>query len=295
MLIATAATSLIAGIATAPFAAYHFNRFSDYGVAANVLVMPVVSFVIMPAGVLALLVMPFGLEWLPLAVMEWGLERMLQAAHWVASWPGATQAIGSFSIEALSVIIAGGLWIALWQSAWRWLGAFAIVSGLLLSQRGASADIIIADDGSNVAVRDPSGTLRFLSSRRGRFDVEMWMRADGDPRDVADAMKAHDNTFDCDEAGCIAVIGSNPSNRLVVSRTPQSLADDCIRATVLIDFVRGTHPVCKSPQLTVTPQLLWRTGAIAVHLHGTKLTWTTVADERGLRPWSQPPPQHGTP
>ena len=74
---AAAATSLIAGLATAPFAAFHFNRFADYGVAANVMVMPIVSFVIMPAGVLALVLMPLGLEWLPLAVMERASTRCL--------------------------------------------------------------------------------------------------------------------------------------------------------------------------------------------------------------------------
>ena len=78
---ATAATSLVAGLATAPFAAYHFNRFANYGIAANLLAMPVVSFVIMPAGVVALLLMPFGLDGPPLQVMGWGINVMLDIAH----------------------------------------------------------------------------------------------------------------------------------------------------------------------------------------------------------------------
>src|SRR6185503_6208020 len=73
----TAATSLVAGLASAPFAAYHFNRFANYGVAANLLAMPVVSFVIMPFGVIALLLMPLGLDGPPLQVMAWGIRVML--------------------------------------------------------------------------------------------------------------------------------------------------------------------------------------------------------------------------
>ena len=86
MIGAAAVTSLIAGLATAPFAAFHFNRFADYGVAANVIVMPIVSFVIMPAGVLALILMPLGLEWLPLAIMGKGIEAMLSSP--IGSHPG---------------------------------------------------------------------------------------------------------------------------------------------------------------------------------------------------------------
>ncbi|NOT38964.1 MAG: DUF4131 domain-containing protein, partial [Alphaproteobacteria bacterium] len=152
MLAAAAATSMIAGLATAPFAAFHFNRFSDYGVAANVIVTPIVSFIIMPAGVLALLLMPFGLEALPLAVMGEGIDWMLVVAHWVASWPGATQSVGAWPIESLALVVAGGLWIAIWQASWRWLGALPILAGLIAAFWSSQPDLLITADGDNVAV-----------------------------------------------------------------------------------------------------------------------------------------------
>jgi competence protein ComEC len=40
--------SLIAGLATTPYAAYHFHRMAPYGVIANLLAMPVVSAWVMP-------------------------------------------------------------------------------------------------------------------------------------------------------------------------------------------------------------------------------------------------------
>ena len=44
--------SLVAGLATTPYAAYHFHRLAPYGVLANLLAMPVVSAWVMPMGIL---------------------------------------------------------------------------------------------------------------------------------------------------------------------------------------------------------------------------------------------------
>ena len=48
--------SLIAGLATTPYAAFHFHRVTPYGVLANLAAMPVVSALVMPAGLLDRLV-----------------------------------------------------------------------------------------------------------------------------------------------------------------------------------------------------------------------------------------------
>jgi competence protein ComEC len=45
-----ALASLVAGFATTPYAAFHFHRVTPYGVLANLAAMPVVSAVVMPAG-----------------------------------------------------------------------------------------------------------------------------------------------------------------------------------------------------------------------------------------------------
>src|SRR5262245_59083463 len=54
--------SLVAGLATMPYAAYHFHRLAPYGVLANLLAMPVVSALVMPMGILGVVTMPFGFD-----------------------------------------------------------------------------------------------------------------------------------------------------------------------------------------------------------------------------------------
>lgn len=287
MVAAGAATSMVAGIATAPFAAYHFNRFADYGVAANVMVMPIVSFVIMPAGVLALLLMPFGLESWPLAVMGEGIDAMLSVAHWVAAWPGATQAVGAWPMESLALIVVGGLWIAVWQASWRWLGAFPIVAGLGLALWTAQPDVLIAADGDNVGVRGVDGRLHLLSSRRGRFDAEIWLRRDGDPREIADLSTDDPLGFTCDAVGCVAEVLGDDARKIAVAWNREALLDDCSDALIIVDLTRGWHPPCDAAKLAVTRRLLQAEGAITAQIAGGAVQWTSVARERGDRPWSR--------
>lgn len=284
MIVGAAATSLVAGLATAPIAAFHFNRFTDYGVAANVMVTPIVSFVIMPAGVLALVLMPLGLEALPLALMEVGLDAMLWVAHWVASWPGATQSVAAWPMGGFLLIVIGGLWVAIWTSSWRWLGLVAVCAGVAVLPFGSTPDALIAADGDNVAVRDAEGKLHLLSSRRGRFDAEIWLRRDGDSRAFSDVARDDDGGFACDSIGCVASIAGRAP--LAVAHNAEAVMEDCATAVVFVDLVRGSRPPCRGPQLVVTRGLLRREGAIDLRLDGDRIVWTSVARERGVRPWT---------
>ena len=66
-LVALALTSALAGTASAPFGAYHFGRVQVYFVVANMIAVPLAALWVMPAGLVALLLLPFGLDWLAFA------------------------------------------------------------------------------------------------------------------------------------------------------------------------------------------------------------------------------------
>jgi len=88
-----AVTSLIAGLATAPFALYHFNRIAWYGLLANLVAVPLTAFWIMPWALVAFALMPFGAEALALAPMGWGIDLLLAVARDVAALPSAVSLV----------------------------------------------------------------------------------------------------------------------------------------------------------------------------------------------------------
>jgi competence protein ComEC len=244
----------------------------------------------MPAGVLALLLMPFGLEAIPLAVMGEGIEAMLAVAHWVSSWPGATQAVGAMRIESLALITAGGLWMAVWQSSWRLLGVGLVAAGMATAALTTQPDVLIAADGDNVAIRGGDGQLHLLSSRRGRFDAEIWLRRDGDQREFADIRADDPMGFVCDATGCRAHVGGDPARSVLALWSIEALSEDCATTPIVIDLTRGWHPPCTAAKLFVNRSTLQREGAIAARFEDKAVVWTSVARERGDRPWVAPNP-----
>lgn len=78
-------TSVAAGLATSPYALFHFDRVATYGIFANLLAMPIITFVSAPSAALSLLLLPFGLAEYGLRAFGWSLELVLSIAHWNAS------------------------------------------------------------------------------------------------------------------------------------------------------------------------------------------------------------------
>jgi competence protein ComEC len=162
-----ALTSLVAGAATSPFAAYHFHRLADYGVLANLVAVPITGFWVMPLAILAFALMPFGLEGLALVPMGWGIGAIIAVAEGVAAFPGSAIEVPAMPAAALAIVVIGGLWLCLMRGRWRWLGTAVLPVAALLVLLDRPPDLLIAADGSVVAVRDMDGRLRLSDARKG--------------------------------------------------------------------------------------------------------------------------------
>src|SRR5829696_1962862 len=142
-LFGTVATSILAGAATTPFGLHHFGRLQLYGVVANALAVPLTSVLIMPAGMAAVALMPFGLENLALALMGWGVEGVLSVARTVAAWPGAAVAAPPIPAAALCIVAFGMVWLSLWRSRMRLLGVPLIAAGFAGGAAQRPPDILV--------------------------------------------------------------------------------------------------------------------------------------------------------
>src|SRR5260370_1089823 len=126
---ASLATTLVASIATGAFAAYHFNRLSLLGVVANLLGVPLTGFWIMPWGLLAMLLIPLGLERFALVPMGWGVEGLDAIARHVADWPQAAMLVPSLPGASLALLTAGGPCVCLRRRRWRFAGLPVPIAG----------------------------------------------------------------------------------------------------------------------------------------------------------------------
>src|SRR4051812_15511023 len=196
-----ALASLVAGLATMPYAAFHFHRVTPYGVIANLAAMPVVSILVMPAGLLGMVAMPFGFDGLFWHVMGFGIDWMISVALWVAALPGAVGRIAAFGTGPLIAASAGIILLGLLRTPLRWSGAGAIGVALVWALATPRPDILVSADGHNVAVRGRNGRLHLMRSAKDAFLLKEWLAADADARLVGDPSLG--DGVSCDDAGCV--------------------------------------------------------------------------------------------
>ena len=278
-------TTLVASVAVAPFAAYHFHKSQQYAVLANLIVVPLCNLVIMPAALAAMLLMPLGLEAWPLYLMGLGIDLMVWTARAVAELPGAVLGVPAMPTAAFLLIVVGGLWLMLWQTRWRLAGLAAIAGGVALMPAIRLPDILIGRDGQLVAVRGPDGRLAGLGNTRPSFELERWLEHEGSAARAKRGIAPAEGSL-CDGVGCTAKVRGL---RLALARHPASFAEDCRSADVVISPIVSPRD-CTRPQTVVDFFSARREGAHALYIEDDgSIRMVTVAQTRGQRPWSMPP------
>lgn len=277
-------TSLIAGLATTPFAIYHFQRMAPLTLLANLLAMPVLGIIVMPMAFLAVVVMPLGLEWGPLTVMSWGLGWIIGVAEWTSDLTGAAGGVRAMPSLALGLLVVGFLWLALWRRSWRIVGLVPLALVIPVAATTPRPDILVSPTASAAAVRGENGLLSVVAGPGSRFAVENWLRADADPRpsnspDLSDGIA-------CDPIGCVASIDGGTIS--VVLRT-EAFAEDCHLADIVVS--RFSAPTaCNDGAIVIDRDELALRGAHALYRiddggRGQPGFRVATAYPEVLRPW----------
>tara|TARA_R110002073_G_scaffold1471_27_gene10330 strand:- start:2044 stop:4101 length:2058 start_codon:yes stop_codon:yes gene_type:complete len=275
-----ALSSLVAGLATAPIAAAHFNRIADYGLLANVISVPLMGLLVMPAAVLSALGWLLGAEGAGLWLMAQGTRWILGVAHTVGGWPGAVTLVSAPPRWVLPMLGLGGLWLALWQTRARWLGLAPMVialGGWALAERPA---LLIAREGGLVGVMTAQG--RALSKPRGAgFVARVWLENDGDPAAQTDA--AARAGFQPVPGGAEIRFAGQRWRHLHGRRGQAAFAAACADGGIIVANFDAPTPA--GPCQVLDAAYLERSGAIAVDQDGNLVS---VRDLSGERLWTQP-------
>lgn len=270
-------TSVLAMLATSPFAAFHFQTYNPYGLAGNMLALPFVSLAVMPAAVIGALLYPLGLDAIAWWLMGLATAPVLQVAAFVAGFGGSVQVVPAYGLPAV-VLLGAALTLATLLTTWlRLVALLPLGLGLALAANPQRVDIHIDREGLGAAVRAPSGQLSVLG-RPSAFVIEQWLRADGDNR------RANDPTLRqgaaCDPQGCTARL---PTGQIVAwSRRVDTVAEDCVRADLVVTPLRwrGACAALIADRLTLD-----RHGALAVTAKPDGLQARATRSPEGARPW----------
>jgi competence protein ComEC len=281
-------TGLAVEFALIPFALFHFHRAGLYGVAANVIAIPLTTFVIMPleAGALAFDAVGLGQPLWTLTGLAIG--GLLGLAHSVAAAPGAVAMMPSMPPWAFGSMVAGGLWLCLWNSRIRLLGILPVAVGAAAAAASATPDVLVTGDGRHLVVQGSDGIPLLLRDRAGDYVRQLMAEASGfagDPQDLGtDAYSI------CSRDSCVAsirkdngdwrVLATRSSNRIDWERIAQA----CAAADIAVSDRRLPRG-CRPRWLKLDRQALGKTGGVAIYL-SERPRVETVAARNGAHPWA---------
>lgn len=279
-------SSLAAGLSTAPIAAAHFNRMAAYGLLANLLAVPVMGTLVMPAGVVAALLAPLGLAAPALWLMRLGTQWMIVVSDWVGSLQGAVTALPAPGAAVLPLLAAGAGLAVLARGPVRAAGLALMLAAAVMWSATARPALLIAPEGELVGLMTPAG--RALSKPGAAFVATTWLAEDGDTAGPEQAAA---------RSGWSGPVGSRETlfaGRRVVHLTGKGAAERAAAACAGGAVVVVAAVVAPPPPddcLLFDLARLRRSGAVAIDVAAVDfgapgLVLRSTAQTRGARLWS---------
>ena len=286
-LLALFLTGLAVELALIPFALFHFHKAGLYGVFANLIAIPMTTFIIMPVLALALIADAVGLGAPFWWVVGVSLDALLGLAHMTANADGAVAMVPNMPGWAFAAAIAGFLWLCLWRHPMRYAGLAGIVAGLSAAALSPRPDLLVTGDGRHLAIMAEDGTPHLLRARAGDFVRDMLSEGAGYD---GEAPPLDASAFaNCNRDACLADIeGQGRRYRLLATRSRDLIAwDDLVAACSQADIVvsdRWLPDGCNPRWLKLDRKSLEASGGIAVHLDADPRV-DTVAGRVAGHPW----------
>ncbi len=274
-------SSAVAGLATAPIAAYHFNAFAHYGLVANVLSVPVMGVIVVPGAVMAALLYPLGLSWIALEVMGFGLRWILFVAQATAEMEGARSFIAQPPDWVLPILVLGALLLFLIKGPLKLTGALPLGLSLLTWGQAPRPVVLISDIGGLVGVMTDQG--RALSRAKGSgFVAKNWLENDGERITQEEAYQRWPDK-EQHSAHVLGQIVTHVTGKRAAEQT-KTCAPGILVANAPIEL--APHAPC----VLIDSRALRQTGAIAIYPNSQGgPRFVTTRSVTGERIWSQWP------
>jgi competence protein ComEC len=287
-------TGVVIELALMPIVLFHFHRAGVYGALANVVAIPLVTFLAMPLIALGLVADLVGAG----APFWWLAERalalLLGIAHWTAGQAGAVRLMPQISGLSVALFAVGGLWLALWRGRVRLAGLVPVAAASVLAALTPIPDVLVAGDGQQVGITitGPDGAPRLLSLRdsRSAYTRDNLMELAGvaaDPVPLEQWPGAR-----CSEAFCtLAIARGGREWVLLLGRNrdrveERGLASACAQADIVVAD-RYLPRSCRPRWLKADRQYLEHSGGLAIDLSAQRIT--AVSKTQGAHGWWREP------
>lgn len=262
-----ALTSLLAGGASMPFAAYQFQQVTPYWIPANLVAVPLTALWIMPLGLAGVALMPLHLSWLAFHPMGWGISVIVWIAHEIATWPRAQMIVLPVPATAILLYAAGLAWLCIWRSRARLLGIGLMLLAWEIAIKTPPPKVLMTADASLIAIHHDHAVFIIAQPKASKFTLRQWRHVWG-----------HKPLIPAQCAADLCRLG-----RILYANVPTK---DCHGAAILVSPV--AQPGCVGTRV-LDAAFAARNGALAAWIsrnHHVRVVTDRALE--GTRPWSAP-------
>ncbi|WP_395395026.1 ComEC/Rec2 family competence protein [Novosphingobium sp. BL-8A] len=285
------AIMLVTGIAIdlvlVPIGLYHFHRAGVYGALANLVAIPLTTFIVMPLVAFALLLDVAGLGAPLWWLADHAIAILLDIAHAVAALPGAVRFMPVMGGAHFLLFVVGGLWLALWSGRVRWFGLLPALAGAVGLAFLTPPDILVAGDGHYIGMAVGSeARLATLRESKSGYAMDNFMEIAGQRN--APLLLTDQPEVRCNQDFCaVRLLRGGRTWHVLVARSTAyvpvaQLSQACRRSDIVIAD-RRLPQGCQPRWLRIDRPMLKRTGGITIDLDGR--TFRTVAEQQGEHGW----------
>lgn len=278
-------TSFVAGTATTGIAMLHFNRIATYGLAGNLLAMPIFTFWVMPAAMAVFPALLIGQEALPLAVMGKGLEAMLVMSGWVAGWPGSLGYVAAAPAAVIAVYGFAFAALCLGPRAMRALGLVLMPLCIAVWMMTPKADLRVSDSGVVAFWAESEAKTLYVSNKRSdKYGRGQFVRRAGQG-EVTFETYQRGGPAQCDALACrVRLKGYD----IIITSYPSEVMEECQQADLVILTSRAAGPISRrhcGAKLIDTREL-GISGSQDIYLRPDQIKIkTSKPPSRKARPW----------
>ena len=280
------ATGFVIELALMPIVLFHFHRAGVYGALANVIAIPLVTFISMPLIAIGLVMDTIGLGKPVWWVVGGSLDLLIGIAHFTAEQPGSVKLMPQMSAWNYAYFLAGSTWLGFWQGKRRLFGFAPIVVGTVMILNTPVPDVLIANDGRNVGITTQDGRLLSLRDSRSDYARDNLLElasVSSEPIPLAQWPGAQ-----CSRDFCVLMLERGERVwALLLARSRErieerSLAAACAQSDIVVAD-RFLPRSCRPKWLKADTRLLRETGGLAIVLSEEAVD--TVASRQGEHGW----------
>ena len=279
-------TGVVIEAVLTPVVLFHFHRSGIYGAFANVLAIPLTTFVAMP-----LIALSLALDLVGLGAPVWwlagqSLALLIGIAHFVSGQPGAVRLMPQIGLGAILLYVFAMLWLALWRGRIRLLGLGLALPAVAMILATSTPDVLVARDGRQLAVTDAGGRLLVLREGEG-YALDSLREAagvEGSTVAIESAPGARCSPDFC----ALRIERGGRSWALLVARSkhfvdPLQLIAVCAAADIVV-AARTMPRSCAPRWLKADRRFLVQNGGLALYLEAEPRV-VTVGEGEGTHGW----------